>query len=165
MSMQPVEVPYQARQPLLRLPGIGIYCLVLLFLLGGCSERSTDPVALELIAKDSTWNTLERIFSSESYWTNKVAVLTKSTSDARDHFQNLNAEYRSKLLMRREAVMLAVQKAKKLGEDPNTARQETTQALRHSLAMSRDAARDAGRNLRVQLALLRRAQEFLDQAK
>ncbi|MEO5334199.1 MAG: hypothetical protein H7839_19470 [Magnetococcus sp. YQC-5] len=139
--------------------------LVLLLLLTGCFNESNDPVTMTLSASDTTLDVIEKIFRPESYWTKKVKVFEKTTSEARNQFEHYNQDYHAKLLMRRESVIQSVQDAKKLGKETKAARQEAFQAHREALAKSRDDAREAGKQLRQQLALLRRAQEFLDKAK
>ncbi len=148
-------------------PGTGWRWLMLvcLLLVGGCADESSDSVTLALSAHDTTLDTLEKQFLPKSYWSKKVTLLKQQTANARAQFQAHNSKYRNKLLVRREDVIKAVETAKAQSTDIKAARQQATQLHRDELAQIREMARSAGKNLRVQLALLRKAEEFLDNAQ
>ncbi|MBF0295944.1 MAG: hypothetical protein HQL96_12210 [Magnetococcales bacterium] len=139
--------------------------LALLLAVSGCSDEASDPVVLNLVARDTTVEKLERVFRPSSYWGRKVAELEKSVEQARGRFQERNQAYRESLLERRVSVTQATREARKSGGDPASARNEAVNALRSDLAKVRDEAKDAGRELRVRLAMLRRAQDLLEKAK
>ncbi|MBF0126519.1 MAG: hypothetical protein HQM02_04825 [Magnetococcales bacterium] len=145
--------------------GAGWRLLLAMVLLAGCSQEPNDSLVTTLIARDSTLDTLERTFRPASYWGKKVETLEAVTAQARETFQLRNQEYRNKLLNRRESIIQSIQEAKKGGKDTASARQDAMQSHRNALALSRDEAREAGKQLRMQLALQRRAQDFLDKSR
>ncbi|MBF0614987.1 MAG: hypothetical protein G8237_14530 [Magnetococcales bacterium] len=143
-----------------------IWLLLLLTLVGGCTDPGgTDPVVQALTSRDSFLERMERLVRPHSYWSRKVAELEKGVETARNGFQARHDAYRSSLLARREAVIQAVQEAKQRHSPTDEARQEAIQHHRTALAHNRDAARDAGRHLRIRLALLRKAQEQRDRSR
>ncbi|MBF0427395.1 MAG: hypothetical protein HQL94_00610 [Magnetococcales bacterium] len=162
MSMQLAEGNHRQYSTMHWLLGLG---LCLLLVLTGCSDTSNDPVTLSLTAQDTTLETLERIFRSESYWTKKVAVLEKQLTQARELFEERNQAYHKGLLSRREAALKAVQEARTQKRDTKAAQQEAIQAHRSDLNHLRDEARDAGRAFRGQLAMFRKAQDHLDKSR
>ncbi|MBF0181790.1 MAG: hypothetical protein HQM03_17370 [Magnetococcales bacterium] len=139
--------------------------MALLLVLPGCSDEANDPLVLNLVARDTAMEKLERVFRPSSYWSRKVAELEKGVEQARERFQERNQAYRESLLERRVSVNQATLEARKSGADPLTARNEAVNAHRGDLAKVRDEAKEAGRELRVRLAMLRRAQELRDKAK
>lgn len=139
--------------------------LAVLVLLGGCADPIEDPVLVALTNQDTVWESLERVVRPVAYWTRKVTELEKSAEEARKAFQGHHEAYRNGLLTRREAVLKAVQEARGRQEKSDEARQEAIQHHRSVLAHARDEARNSGRNLRIRLALLRKAQEQLDRSR
>lgn len=137
--------------------------MIPLLVLWGCSESATDPMLANLTARDGMLDTLERLVRPTRYWTRKVAGLESEVEALRTQFQSRTDAYHAGLLHRREAVREAVREAKERQEETQEARIEAIQKHRNELARSRDEAKEAGRILRVQMALLRKAREQLEQ--
>ncbi|MBF0341111.1 MAG: hypothetical protein HQL95_09155 [Magnetococcales bacterium] len=150
-----------------RMPGgwlPGLFLLTLL-LLGGCGESGQDPVLTAMTASDTLLERVERFIRPGSYWSRRVTELEKQAEEARKNFESHNQAYHAGLLARREAVHKAVEDARSRQRETREVRQEAIQQYRRDLAHSRDLARDAGRNLRIRLALLRKAREQLDRTR
>ncbi|MBF0165377.1 MAG: hypothetical protein HQL97_09800 [Magnetococcales bacterium] len=137
--------------------------MIPLMVLWGCSESVNDPILSNLIAKDGVLETLERLMRPNRYWSRKVAELEAEVETLRNQFQSRTESYHAGLLNRRHAVRHAVREAKDRHEETQEARIEAIQKHRNDLAHSRDEAKEAGRTLRVQMALLRKAREQLEQ--
>ncbi|MEO5347058.1 MAG: hypothetical protein H7834_11865 [Magnetococcus sp. YQC-9] len=139
--------------------------LLLMLLLSGCSEGVNDPLLATLTAKDTMFETLERLIRPERYWSRKVSELEAQVEVLRNDFQTRNEAYHEGLLKRRHSVREAVREARERQEETQEARIEAIQQHRTELARARDEAKETGRTLRIRMSLLRKAREQLDLAR
>jgi hypothetical protein len=128
--------------------------IVLLFFLSGCSQSDTSHLDQKIFAKDTTWQSIQRYFTPESYWQDKVKQLSAKVDITREHFFVESKRYRDMLSVRRSEVANANRDAKKRNADPKASRHKIINFHREKLDPQREVTRELGKKLRKEIALL-----------
>ncbi|MBF0382574.1 MAG: hypothetical protein HQL69_16255 [Magnetococcales bacterium] len=127
---------------------------ILLVLVSGCSSQDTSHLDPKIFADDTTWQSIKRYLSPESYWQEKVKHYSAMVDSTREHFFVESKRYRDMLTVRRSEVAKANREAKLKGEDPKTARHDIIKFHREKLDPQRAVTRELGKKLRKQMVLL-----------
>jgi hypothetical protein len=156
-------LPGKARVALLRNSCFSAF--VLLFALSGCSPPDYSHLDPKIFAKDTTWQSLERFFTPESYWQDKVEQLSAKVDISREQFHVESKRYRDMLAVRRNEVAKSNSEAKKRNEDPKSARHKIIKLYREKLDPQRAVTREIGKQLRKEMAVLDQVRHELFKAQ